>query len=107
MRDDALGAETPLGDHGEESPAVPRGVADREAQGELSLEHERVVQRVVRLEVGADDGDDAAPSGKAEGSIQRPGRAGRLDDDVCTLTVRRSSERRSDLRRLERAGTET
>ena len=46
---------------------MSQGVADREAQGQLALEHEAVVQRVVGLEVRPDNRYDAAAASEQQG----------------------------------------
>ena len=59
-------------------------VPDREAERQLALEHERVVERIVGLEVGADDGNRSPAAHEAEEPLARGepgqgrlGRAGR------------------------------
>jgi hypothetical protein len=106
MSDDACGVEAPVGDRSQKMIAVARRIADREAEGQLAFEHEGVVQRVVRLEMSADNGDDAPASCEPESRVEGPGRTGSLDDDISTEAVGERRDRTGGLRRLERLTAE-
>jgi hypothetical protein len=82
VRDDCAWVELAARKPGEEELAVGVRVADREPQRQLALEHQRIVERVVRLEVRADDGDGAAAAGEPQGRVEPAGRARGLDHHV-------------------------
>src|SRR5439155_6854540 len=55
-------------------------------EGQLTLEHQRVVEREIGLEVSADDRDGATATGKTDCRCQRFGRPRRLDHHVRAET---------------------
>jgi hypothetical protein len=63
---------------------VGRRVADGEAQGQLALEHEGVVQGIVGLEVRPDDRDDAATTGEVQRRVECTRAFWLPPDDVAT-----------------------
>ena len=73
MRDDLGWIEPTRRDRCEELVAVAGRISDREAKRQLALEHECIVEGIVGLEVGADDGNDPPSAGLAERQVESAG----------------------------------
>ena len=106
MRDNGCRVEIARCDPSQERLTVLCRIADREAEGQLTLEHQRVVEREIGLEVSADDRDGATATGKTDCRCQRFGRPRRLDHHVRAETPRRGSDNIGGLLRGDGCGPE-
>src|SRR5437870_8603069 len=87
--------------------AILNGIADREAQRQFVLEHQRIVEWIVGLEVGPDDGDGPTTAREVKCQVESALRPSRLDDDIGAKAATRIRNRGLRLVWRDRVGAET